>query len=284
MRRELTVMSTSRIDAHGDRIARDAIRDGAIQVSRFYLPVMSEHDPRITPLGRVVGAHVAELSDGELALIGEMEIFDPGEQLPEFVVGKTMRPRCANAGGTSVFKVDRSYLRGDFAADVTELSAILGAKSDEFVKKSLDPVSVLTIGGTFTVAAIATGFLNQLGVDAYQRLKAKLGDIFKRRAAGAQDCILEFLAIVEAGGQRFEVSVLVSAPTEQDIAEILDRDLQLLDRRLPALLERYPEAQRIVFAKQGRRIVTRYAIRRDAVPFVLCDDEVGSEDDLGEEI
>jgi hypothetical protein len=44
------------------------------------IPINIEHDPTMPPVGRVVGARLRELPDGELLLEGEEELFNSTTQ------------------------------------------------------------------------------------------------------------------------------------------------------------------------------------------------------------
>ena len=273
MRREEIIMSTSRVDSHGDRLVPDAIMDGARQITEFFLPMMYEHDPRVAPRGRIVGATTRELEDGELALVGEVEIFEPEDPVPQFCDEKSMRPRMGSSPPPIFIEYDRSYQSPEYQEDINHIGILLNAEPREYVKKAIDPVSILTVGGAFALGGIFSGFFNQLGTDAYNALKLKLTEIFNRRGERGEECILEFLAVLQVENNSWEVSLLVTNPNPVLIEELFDSGLSVLDSIAPNLIDDQENILRFVFVHTEQGFRLKYALRRDAIPLFPVDDE-----------
>lgn len=72
------ILSTTHIDLHRDKMAKEALDDMAVQVNDHYIPLDVEH--RGTYIGVILAAKVKPLKDGEHGLFGAIGIFDdPGE-------------------------------------------------------------------------------------------------------------------------------------------------------------------------------------------------------------
>lgn len=72
------ILATTHLDAHGTRLAKEALEDMAAQINSNSVPgVGSEHDILIPPQGKVISARVVRMNDGEYALEGEQEIISP---------------------------------------------------------------------------------------------------------------------------------------------------------------------------------------------------------------
>lgn len=58
MKYHKAITLTTHVDRHGDHFTREALVSMVDQIDKHYIPVNIEHDPRIPPQGRVVGAEV----------------------------------------------------------------------------------------------------------------------------------------------------------------------------------------------------------------------------------
>jgi hypothetical protein len=76
-----TVMATTHVDRHNERLPLEALQSLKEHVDGAYLPFIFNHDPRCPPMGRVVRSEVTSLADGEHALEGEVEVFESGDSL-----------------------------------------------------------------------------------------------------------------------------------------------------------------------------------------------------------
>ena len=81
MRRYTGVISTTRVDAHGDFIQKDELERIAAQMARKYTLMNYGHDPRYPPLGRIVSTRLVKQEDGEYALEGTFEIWERNDAI-----------------------------------------------------------------------------------------------------------------------------------------------------------------------------------------------------------
>ena len=139
-------------------------------------------------------------------------------------------------------------------------------QASPYIKKSLDPISVLTIGGGFILGAVASGFLNKLGSDAYSALKLKLKELFDHQREQPGDSLLSIEATVESGGTRMVVVVLATNPTSGDIDQLLGDGLAQVDRISRSLFDTASDIPKVVCFFQEGVVQPRFGVRRDCVP------------------
>src|ERR1035441_263098 len=85
MKRMVGILSGTLTDKHGERMSREALESSAQQINANYVRLGWQHDPRVAPVGRWVRAWVEPSSDGEYVLKGEAEVFEPEDQVPDYV-------------------------------------------------------------------------------------------------------------------------------------------------------------------------------------------------------
>jgi hypothetical protein len=265
MKRLHGTLTTTHIDRHGDRMMLSALESGLAQINQMFVPVGVEHDPRIPPQGRIVRAWSRELDDGEFALDGEFEMFEAGDELPLGPEGRELPIRR--------FPTDRMAIEYDMQLrsqpdreEIDALAALLSVEAEEEVKKSLDPLAILTLGGAFALGGIAGGFLSRIGEDVYEVLKARLKTFFERRHSMPQETLLRLVFVVQHEGRDVEVELVASRPDAQAIDDLLSRYLPTIDDALPALIASGPDLKRFVFEYADGKTVLKFAVRRDAVP------------------
>jgi hypothetical protein len=83
----------------------------------------------------IFDAEVRELNDGEFALVGISEVFEPGDELPPLSDSREMPIRRFSEGAVHVV-YDRSYLSSDDRAILDALEALDGVKMEEEGKKA----------------------------------------------------------------------------------------------------------------------------------------------------
>jgi hypothetical protein len=258
------IMSTTHVDLHGDRIALSALESGVELIKHSYLPIWVEHDPRIPPIGRVARASIRELAEGEYALEGEIEIFEPGDVFPA-ISGERSIPIHHYPPEVLQLASDYGLRATEDQEIIAEVSALLGTAPEEEFKKSLDPLTILTLGGAFVLGGIASAFLKRLGEDAYEQLKQKLAALFRRKRA-AGETLLRLNFIVRCEGEDVEVDVIASAPDRPALDALLGPELRRLDELIPILSPTHDGIKRLVFEYQDGAIRLQFGVRRDAVP------------------
>jgi hypothetical protein len=80
------IASTTHIDAHGERMAKQALDGAAEQIRSRFIPFLVDHDPN-QQIGVLIYGQVEQLEDGEFALFVVFGIFDDEEEGQRFAVG-----------------------------------------------------------------------------------------------------------------------------------------------------------------------------------------------------
>lgn len=259
-------LATTHLDRHGERFALGALETMVEQSNKQVIPLGSEHDPRIPPLGRVIMTELIELEDGEFAVEGVAEIFDEDfNNLTD--TGNREIPVRKYKKGTFKVVSDRNFRDEESKKDIEELKSILNnAKTEEEIKKSLDPISILTIGGAFILGGIANGFLGEIGADAYRALKEKLKDIYNRPKVEGQEKLFTFDTTITSGDKSVNVEVIISNPTVDDIQKFFDEGIKQLDQVLPHHFEGDNGFKRIVFEYKADNLEVKFAVLKNGVP------------------
>lgn len=167
MERIKAVLTTTHVDEHGDKMTLSALESLIDQIRTEYIPVGLEHDPRIRPFGRVVAANIKPLGDDEFAVEGEIELFEPGDEIPLVDEDRQIPIHTYSADSVEI-RFDRGFADESDRRLIRQIADLFHSKPQQEVKKALDPLTVLTIGGAFVLGGIAQGFLSRLGQDSYE--------------------------------------------------------------------------------------------------------------------
>ena len=174
LRTQRQIIATTLRDLHGEQMTRAALDEIVREVRTHYIPLGYEHDPRFPPLGRIIGAQVIELADGEQAAEAILEFWDSDPTQLAIESDDREFPRAADASSPGV-RFDRSFLDDEAAAAIAALGEITGSTPVMISKKNLEPIPVLMlILGTFAIGGIAQGFLSKLGEDLYTALRDRM--------------------------------------------------------------------------------------------------------------
>lgn len=268
MRKLEGTMTTTHVDLGGERMAVEGLESFAACINQNYLPFTVEHDIRKAPIGRVASATIVPLDDGEFAVSGTFEVFEPGDTLVSAQGdGRKMR---IEHDDIAIFKVgyDRSYETAEgreFLKALADLSP--ESRSVVQVKKGLAPISTLTIiAGTFVGLAVATGFFNKLGADLYDGLKNVLKAHFQPNKE-PQECLLDF-QLTTIAAEPIEIHLLLTNPTPETIEALFSSGFADLDSYLSRCAE-LDSVARFVFEYKNGRLESLYILRRDCVPLTL---------------
>ena len=226
------VFATTHVDAHGERLAYEALQGIVDAVSRAYIPVGVEHDPRIPPRGRVRSASIRETSDGEYEVVAEAELFEVEDGPLSSGDGRKLVIHSPRKRGLSL-QVDRTFRFDEDREDICRIE----------------------------------GFFGQIGADGWNLLKRKLSDLFARKENRKNGLLLVFCALVASENDRkFEVQVILADPSLEDIEDCLPTALQVLDQVLPTYIRNCPEARRFVFEMANGEINLKFVVRNDCLP------------------
>lgn len=259
-------LATTHLDRHGERFTLGALETMVEQSNRQVIPLGAEHDPRIPPLGRVIITELVELEDGEFAVEGVAEIFDEDFENLTDTGNREIPVRKYKKG---IFKVisDRNFRDEESKKNIEDLKNILNnAQIEEEIKKSLDPISILTIGGAFILGGIANGFFGELGADAYRALKEKLKDIYNRPIVEGQEKLFTFDTTITSDEKSVNVEVIITNPTVDDIQKFFDEGIKQLDQVLAHHFVGDNAFKRIVFEYKADGLEIKFAVLKNGVP------------------
>ncbi|HUB87370.1 MAG TPA: XkdF-like putative serine protease domain-containing protein [Verrucomicrobiae bacterium] len=159
------VLSSNQVDRHGEVMSKGALESAAAVLNKNYVQMGVEHDPRHPPIGRFVEAWIEEQPDGVILLKGRGELFEESDKLPDSVEKFIVERE--HAEGPLQISFDRTYNSDADQADIKSIANRFGSEPKQEIKKALEPLSILTIGGAFILGGIASGFFGQIGADAY---------------------------------------------------------------------------------------------------------------------
>jgi len=274
MKKFKRIIASSQTTSDGQLYTRELLKTMIEQLNTEYLPIGIKHDPRKPPVGRFVSAKLIPLKDGEYAVEGYGEIFEPDDLFGLQDDSRTIPIRLIDSEGLQVF-YDKNYKNSEDQQDLKNMGSIIGDDPHEEVKLSLDPISTLTIyAGIFVLGGIAGGFLNKLGSDAWDKLKEILIRVMSRRKEGEKDKLLIFQFTVKHEDHLINVETILSNPKEDDINNFFSDALPKLEIILPSYCKSDSGVKWIALEYSQRDVKVLFGIRKDAVPmFPIPNDE-----------
>ena len=256
------ILSTTHIDRHNERMSKSALESMVEQIKANIIPAGIDHDPRIPPVGRIKDAKLQKRTDGEYEVIGIIEMFEPGDEIPLSNRRLTIRKP-----DSKEFELiyDRSYRNEKDQKTIEEIGKILDSSPIEESKKSYDVLSVLTIAGVFAAGAISAGFFNSLGKDAYDSLKKYIKELLKRKSKETEERLFKFNPIVEIKDRVIEIDIILTNPKDGDIDMFFEDGLKELDSNFAKWIENKSIAK-LVFEYSDNSLKLKFGIRKDGVP------------------
>lgn len=259
-------IATTHIDKHNQRLAKSALVGIIEQIRNSSIPYLVNHDPRIPPQGRYIKADLILLDDGEYAVDCIVETFDEKSYLLKDNDKKEMPLRKYDKGYLKII-IDESFkdeISNQYIKDLNEI--LQNSSIENEIKKSLDPISILKIGGEFAIGAIAAGFLKEIGVDAYKSLKSKLIEIYNSPQKKRQEKLFIFDTTISNNDKRINVEVIITNPTVDDIQLFFDEGIKQLDQILPRHFEEEHGLSRIVFEYKANFLKIKFAVLKNGLP------------------
>lgn len=254
-------LASSHVDKQGEVFPINVLASMVDQANGSYIPFGVEHDPRIRPLGRIRKTRLVPTSDGECAVVGDIEIFDD-ESLPALDATRKMPLPSLDEARIGY---DRSYRDRKNKQIIDEISRALGRKAEEAFKKSLDPVTLLEILGAFVIGNFAGGFLQKMGADAWDKLKLGL----KRLArVGPHGQLFSFSFYAEHSTGKTVVEVILTRPSPDDVERFFSHDLPIMYESLKPILDTEGLHKLVLESKRGK-FRPLFGLRSDAVPINL---------------
>ena len=173
MKYEKQIIATTHVDSHHFKLTKESLYDAARQQNEVYIPLTIEHDPRIPPVGRSESCEIVELDDGEWALVGTYGIFEDGDLYAPITSDRRIVCERQNPDKFAV-KYDVSYQTTEGQNLINELAALSGETPHVGVKRSAEPISILTIVLGVIIGNILSGFFQKIGADYVDPLKKVL--------------------------------------------------------------------------------------------------------------
>lgn len=264
MKRFESILASNQLDRHGDILARGALESAAELFKRNYLSMNVEHDPRIAPVGRFTDAWIEDRSDGVSVLRGIGELFEEGDELPTHI-DKTIVERSYEPGHLQVV-FDRSYESEPDITEIRDIASRFGTTPRFEAKKAFEPLSILTIAGSFALGAIAAGFFKEIGSDSYKWLKNKLATLIVNQRAKSKEQLLVFAFTVTHAGRSVLVQTILPNPNEEDIDRFLKDAVYDLDRIPAKHFAPKNHLSRLVYFYENGTLTFKYAVRADGFP------------------
>jgi len=230
-----------------------------------YIPVGIQHDPRIAPVGRVASASIRKFDDGEYGVEGIIEFFERGDKFELDANQRTLVTKKYESGRLEI-EYDRNFRNTEDQLLIEKIAGLFGTRPIENVKKALDPITVLTIGGAFILGGVAQGFLSKLGENTYEVLKQGLKKLFARKKTGEDEKLLMFRAVVFSGKNEVETMIILTNPSGEDIDDLVDLGLSELDKAVRACWDPKSGLRRLVFEYSDKHLILKFGVRKDAVP------------------
>jgi hypothetical protein len=265
MKKMSLIMATSHLDSHGDILTREFLESLARRVNTNAIPLGVEHDPRIPPIGRITSARVTTLEDGAFAVEAEAEVFEPGDN-PPLIGGREIPLRVPLEHHLQV-SYDRSFYDEESQRLINEIAALFKSDPVREEKKALDPVTILTIVGAFTLGGVASGFLNKIGSDLLDAVKKKITETIDGKRKTAEEVLLVFAFCVAMEDHPVEIDVILTNPSPADIAAFLTTGLLEVDTMIAAKAAN-EDIRKVVCAYSAGELNLMFAVRRDGVPLL----------------
>jgi hypothetical protein len=257
------IIATTALDAHNERMSLDCLKGMVEQVNTHTILMNIEHDPRIPPIGRIISGKVVNLDNNEYGVEAEIELFDEESKLEDAFKNRPLR--CDDDFKLNSVRLgyDRNFDNENDRKTISDISTILKSKPQYQVKKALEPLSILEIGGGFVLGCIASGFFSQIGSDGYNLLKEKIKNLFSEEKFGEKERLLEFSFSVIMGDRKINCKVILTNPKSSEIDSIFDSGLKEFDKIVEAQFELKRDYKLIVFEYKNGQFEPKYAVTND---------------------
>lgn len=262
-------VASSHVDRHGDKMSVEVLKKMVEQINSGYSSSGIEHDPRIPPVGRVESASLIKLDDGEYAVEATMGIFEPESKVPFNPDDpKELRVRRHTSEYLGI-AYDRAYYDEGSQLLINEINSIFksGENPKVDIKKSLEPISILTITGSFVVGGIALGFMRKVGADSWDLFKNKIKALFKKNTA--KERLLSLDTTIEKEGYSINVEIILSDPNSEAIDYFLEHGIKEVDGWVKEYFHYEQGMRRLVFEYKDNKIHTKFAVLKGGEPVAL---------------
>jgi hypothetical protein len=265
-----SIMSGDAVDLHGDRLTFEALKGMKKQTEESIIPSYYEHDYSMPQIGRIRESNI--INDGKNnLLVGDIELFeveDVNKQNP--VPGKEMVIH-ENEKDHIVIGYDRSYEIANLTEEIVSLQKKIdiSRKPRLELKKSIEPISCLTILGTAVVSGIVGGFLQKIGADIWDKIKT----IFNINPRSIEEKQIIINITVEAKNGNVEAMVIVNKPDFDGIKDSLITAANIIEMRLKEYEKESVPVKKIVVCCNNNESRHEYSVYKDGTPFDIRDFE-----------
>jgi len=205
------------------------------------------------------------LEDGTLAVKGAGEIFEKGDLIELKDELKEIPIEIYDDKKLEII-YDYNFRNPEDQKIINEIAALLKSEPKEELKKSLDPISIITIGGAFVLREFAAGFLNKMGADAWDKLK----NLMKKKKKSEK--LLRFDFTIRLSKDIINVSTILTNPTSLDMESFLKYGLPQLEKMLPKYFAPEIGLKKIIVEFSNNDVKILFGIRKDAVPLFIHKD------------
>ena len=265
-----SIIATTYPDKTGDKLSKQDIDYLVKSYNEQYIRVTDEHDPRKIPIGRVIGCELQQLGDGEYAAETIFEVYD-GKNPVEDDDNKFLVFEDAFQNENISISFDDSYSNHGTFCKVVELNKLIEKHNDlSFsVKKSIDPLSVLFIAGSFVLGKIFEGFLHKVGEDSYEIFKDKLLETLATQKHRSEH-VLQFALNIKKGQEEYRANIFITNPDKEDIDTVLKYGFKKLDWELGKYLA--PPIKEINIEYKNKQFEVTYFLNGKAKPLMPKED------------
>ena len=264
MSRKIRIVgATTHIDAHNQRITREALVQSAKDISTGEKPMLTlMHDMTIPPFGKMLTATVEPRDDGEYQLVIEGEIFD--EAVWTNVQGVKLFKQESDTDaspfvdGYKETSSDRYEIAVDgmnfesydavssFMQQLKEETGVDFVESD-FGRKSAipDPEIIITLAQTVTAYVLGKKVIDTIAENVVDRISTEVGNDIAEFYSFVTSTIRTYLGYIRAGNRPITyIFVLKGQPNVEFVAQTIDANLVLsatnLDRMRDAIAKATP--------------------------------------------
>lgn len=257
------IIASTTLDAHNEKMSKECLEGLVDQITSHTILMNIEHDPRIPPVGRIISGKIVQLDNKEYGVEAEIELFDEESKLVEQFKDRPLR--CDDEFPLNSIRIgyDRNFDNTDDRKIISEISDIFHSKPQYQVKKALDPISILEIGGGFIVGCIAAGFFGQIGADGYDIVKERIKALFSTDKIGEKERLLELSFSVINGEKNVNFKVILTNPTSSEIDYIFNSGLAVFDKIVEAHFSAERDYKLVVFEYKNEQFISKYAVMND---------------------
>lgn len=258
-----SVVATTLLDKQNEKLSLEGLNSLVSSLERYNIPLNIEHDPRMPPIGRVIKGYVRERSDHEFEAVALLELFD---NEMDKIENNNKDLRLHESPDQFVLGYSFSHKNGNDLNEIKEIEILINSKAFYEAKKSADPISIISLTGAFVIGGIATGFLNQIGVNLWEKLKPKL---VKLSSKNKTTNLLVFRMLIKNMNISIEIEIILTNPVESDLDTFINKTTYNLDQVLEELITSNQDIRKIVFEQKNNFLILKYALTNNGIPLFL---------------